>query len=101
MNASVETDTVEKTKQKFNEPSFYKVIFINDNVTPMEFVVDVLQRIFKYDIDTANNVMLTIHNDGSAVVGIYPYEVAEQKGIETTLLARQSGFPLQVKVEKE
>jgi ATP-dependent Clp protease adaptor protein ClpS len=101
MTTYVDSQVVEKTKDKYKEPGFYKVIFINDNVTPMEFVVDVLQKIFKHSLETANNIMLTVHNDGSAVVGIYPYEIAEQKGVETTLLARQGGFPLQVKIERE
>jgi ATP-dependent Clp protease adaptor protein ClpS len=101
MTTYVDSQVVEKTTEKYKEPGFYKVIFINDNVTPMEFVIDVLQKIFKHSLDTANNIMLTVHNDGSAVVGIYPYEIAEQKGVETTLLARQSGFPLQVKIERE
>ena len=101
MTSSVDSQVTEKVKDKLKDPGFYKVIFINDNVTPMEFVVDILQKIFKHSLDTANNIMLTVHNEGSAVVGVYPYEIAEQKGIETTLLARQGGFPLQVKIEKE
>lgn len=91
----------EKTKQKIEEPGFYKVVLINDDHTPMDFVISLLQKIFKHDEETAQQIMLTIHNDGSAVAGVYSYEIAEQKGIETTLLARNNGFPLQVKVEKQ
>lgn len=99
--SSVEIITAEKTKQDVEEPGFYKVIFLNDNVTPMEFVVDLLQKIFKHDLETAQKLMLSVHHDGSAVVGVYNYEVAEQKGVESTILARNNGFPLQVKIEKE
>lgn len=98
---SAEIITSEKTKQDVEEPGFYKVIFFNDDVTPMEFVVDLLQKIFKHDIETAQKIMLTVHHDGSAVAGVYSYEIAEQKGVECTILARNNGFPLQVKIEKE
>lgn len=99
--ANIETSVVEKTKNVVEEPGVYKVIFLNDNVTPMEFVIDVLQNIFKHSHDTATEITMTIHNEGSSVVGVYSYEIAEQKGIETTVLARNSGFPLQVKIEKQ
>ena len=92
---------VEKTKLKIEEPGFYKVIFINDEVTPMEFVIEVLQKIFKHDLEAAQTIMMTVHTEGSAIAGVYSYEIAEQKGIETTVLARNNGFPLQVKVEKQ
>lgn len=83
------------------EPKKFKVIFLNDDKTPMDFVVDVLMNIFKHDIKTSHELTLQIHNEGLAVVGIYPYEIAEQKGIETTHIARQAGYPLNVKVESE
>ena len=92
---------VEKTKLNIEEPGFYKVIFLNDQVTPMDFVIDVLQKIFKHDLETSQQIMLTVHNEGSAIAGVYSYEIAEQKGVETTVLARNNGFPLQVKVEKQ
>lgn len=96
----VDPVAVEKTKLKIEEPGFYKVIFLNDNVTPMEFVVEILQKIFKHDLETSQKIMLTVHTEGSAVAGVYTYEIAEQKGVESTVLARNNGFPLQVKVEK-
>ena len=92
---------VEKTKLNIEEPGFYKVVFLNDNVTPMEFVVDLLQKVFKHDLETSQKIMMEIHTEGSAIAGVYSYEIAEQKGIESTVLARNSGFPLQVKVEKQ
>ncbi len=83
------------------EPRKFKVIFLNDDKTPMEFVIDILMNIFKHDQARSNELTLKIHNEGLAVVGVYPYEVAEQKGIETTHIARQAGYPLVVKVESE
>jgi ATP-dependent Clp protease adaptor protein ClpS len=95
------TDTVTKEKQisAIKEPGMYKVTFFNDNVTPMDFVVQVLKEIFKHNIDRAEAIMQQIHQNGQGVAGIYTYEIAEQKGVETSVLARESGYPLQVKVD--
>ena len=97
----VKEETLEKVKGLTEEPGYYKVIFINDDLTPMEFVVDVLQKIFKHDRQSAEAITMNIHTEGSAIVGIYSYEIAEQKGVETTVLARNNGFPRVVKIEKE
>ena len=97
----VDPIAVEKTKLDLEEPGFYKVILLNDNVTPMEFVVELLQKIFKHDLETSQKIMLTVHTEGSAIAGVYSYEIAEQKGVECTVLARNNGFPLQIKVEKQ
>jgi len=96
-----ENDTLEKTDRLIEEPKNYKVIFLNDEVTPMEFVIEILQRIFRHDRSTSESLTMTVHTDGSAVVGVYSFEIAEQRGVESTLLARNNGFPLQVKIEKE
>ena len=98
---TVDPVAIEKTKLDIEEPGFYKVVFINDDITPMEFVIELLQKIFKHDLEAAQNIMLTVHTEGSAIAGIYSYEIAEQKGVESTVLARNNGFPLQVKVEKQ
>ena len=97
------TDTKIKIKPNLAlaEPPLFKIIYINDDVTSMEFVVSSLIDYFDYTEDTAENITMNIHNDGSAVVAILPYEIAEQKGIEVTLDARSKGYPLQVKVEAE
>jgi ATP-dependent Clp protease adaptor protein ClpS len=79
----------------------FKVIYINDELTSMDFVVRSLVDHFNYTSDTAQNITMGIHEQGSAVVAVLPYEIAEQKGIEVTLDARQEGFPLQVKIESE
>lgn len=91
----------EKIKQSTTEPPKYKVVMLNDDKTPMEWVVDILKVIFKHSNETAEKIMLTIHTDGSAVVGVYSYEIAEQKTIEATTASRDQGFPLQLKVEQE
>ncbi len=87
--------------QKITEPLKYKVIFMNDDATPMEWVVEVLIGIFKHSAESAEKIMIQIHTEGSGTVGIYTYEVAEQKAVEATTASRERGFPLQIKVEEE
>lgn len=102
-NIMSKTDTKAKIKPNLNlaEPPLYKIIYINDDVTSMNFVVNSLISYFNYNEETATSLTHNIHNDGSAVVAVLPYEIAEQKGIEVTLDARSQGFPLQIKVEAE
>ena len=83
------------------EPPLYRVIYMNDEVTSMNFVVNSLIGYFNYNQDTATSLTENIHQQGSAIVAVLPYEIAEQKGIEVTLDARSQGFPLQVKVEAD
>ena len=90
-----------KPNLALKEPPLFKIIYINDAVTSMDFVVGSLINFFNYNDDTAAQIMLNIHEQGSAVVAVLPYEVAEQKGIEVTLEARAHGYPLQIKVEAE
>ena len=91
--------TLTKEKIKLDEPGLYDVIFLNDNITTQEFVIRVLKQIFNKTQEQADTIMKKIHNDGQGIVGSYVHEVAEQKGIETTLLARQEGMPLQIKLK--
>ncbi len=86
-------------KLNIQEPRLFKVIFVNDEITTMEFIVECLKNIFKYGPEAAEAKTMQIHEEGSGVVAVYPFEIAEQKGIETTLLARNNGFPLQIKLE--
>lgn len=79
----------------------YRVVYLNDNQTTYEFVVETLMLYFDYTADTAHTITTSIHDDGSACVAVLPYEVAEQKGIEVTMLARAQNYPLQVRVEPE
>jgi ATP-dependent Clp protease adaptor protein ClpS len=91
----------EKIEVTINEPKKYKVLFINDDKTPIEFVIELLVSIFRHTEDTARDLTLKVHNEGSAVVGVYSYEIAEQKGVEATKLAREHNFPLQIKIDPE
>jgi len=84
---------------ELQEPPMFKVIYLNDNQTSMEFVVESLMEFFSYNTDTAVQITENIHNTGAAVVAVLPYEIAEQKGVEVTLSARQQNYPLQVKLE--
>jgi len=86
-------------KTNIQPPSLFNVIYLNDNVTTMEFVVESLKTIFHHSEQTAHEITLKIHQEGSSVVSTLPYEIAEQKGVEATLLARNNGFPLNVKLE--
>ena len=95
--------SIENVDLTFEKHTDYSndVIFLNDSITTMEFVVRVLKQIFGKNQEQAENITRRIHDDGQGIVGSYVHEVAEQKGIETTLLARQENFPLQVKVKKQ
>jgi len=97
------TDIVHKPKISVKDglkpPGLFNVIYINDNVTTMEFVIETLKSIFHHDENTAYELTKKIHEDGSSVVKTLPYEIAEQKGVEATLLARTNGFPLSIKLE--
>jgi ATP-dependent Clp protease adaptor protein ClpS len=99
--SKTETKIKIKPNLALSEPPLFKIIYINDNVTSMEFVVGSLIDYFNYNQDTASTITQNIHEEGSAIVAVLPYEIAEQKGIEVTLDARSQGFPLQVKVEAE
>lgn len=89
------------TSRKVKEPSKYKVIVCNDDVTPMEFVVAMLVAVFNHEERQAISLTLAIHNKGSAVAGIYSYEIAEQKVIDATNMAKLNGYPLVLKAEAE
>jgi ATP-dependent Clp protease adaptor protein ClpS len=89
------------TEFDFISPGMYKVVVQNDDYTPMDFVIAVMMHIFKHNEERAKELTIQIHEEGSAVAGVYTYEVAEQKGVESTMLARQNGWPLAVRVEEE
>jgi len=101
MSVDIEVNIDEKIKQRTIVPSKYKVILLNDDATPMDWVVALLQEIFKHSSTTAQQLMLTVHEEGSAVCGIYTYEIAEQKSVEAITLSRDNGFPLQFRLEQE
>jgi len=83
-----DTNTIPKSKVEFREPPLFKIIYLNDNKTSVDFVVESLIQHFEYTAETAVTITEDIHNAGSAIVAILPYEIAEQKGIEVTLDAR-------------
>lgn len=99
--AKSETKIKIKPNLALQEPPLFKIIYMNDDVTSMEFVISSLINFFNYNSDTATSITHNIHEEGSAVVAVLPYEIAEQKGIEVTLEARSQGYPLQIKVEAE
>jgi ATP-dependent Clp protease adaptor protein ClpS len=98
-----QSDTITKpnVKTDLTEPPMFKVIYLNDNQTTMEFVIETLMDFFDYNTETAVKITEDIHHAGSAVVAVLPYEVAEQKGLEVTVFARSNNYPLQVKLEPE
>ena len=95
-----EAGVATKTRTKPKKPSQYKVLMLNDDYTPMEFVVMVLKRFFSMDLEQATRVMLHVHQKGVGVCGIFPYEVAETKVNQVMDFARQNQHPLQCTLEK-
>ena len=83
-----------------NKPSKFAVVLQNDDYTPMEFVVFVLQEIFHHPFERAERIMLSVHNDGMGVAGIYHFEIAEQKAYDTAEEAQQNQYPLKVTIEE-
>lgn len=99
--ADTHTQTRTRSNLELAEPPLFRVIYINDNTTAMEFVVESLVEHFNYNHDDAHQRTLEIHEMGAAVVAVLPYEIAEQKGIEITVSARSAGYPLQIKLEPD
>jgi len=81
-------------------PNKYKVVLLNDDYTPMDFVIAILIEIFGKDYQTAEQVTLQVHNEGKGIAGVYHYEIAEQKVLESTMYARNQGFPLDFSIEE-
>ena len=99
--AQSETKTQIKPIEDLKEPPMFRVVYLNDNKTTYEFVVETLVDYFGYNQETAHVITTDIHDAGSACVAVLPYEIAEQKGVEVTLLARANNYPLQIRVEPE
>ena len=100
---STSTDIVidDKVKTTLEPPNLYKVLFLNDDKTPMDFVIELLTDIFKHNEQNAKRITLEVHESGSGVAGVYSYEIAEHKAIEATNVSKENGFPLQIKIEEE
>lgn len=99
---TVDTEVIidEKIVIKENLPGKYNIIMLNDEHTPINFVIQILQQIFKHSQQSSEAITMQIHNEGAAVVGTYNYEVAEMKSVEAINLSRANGFPLQTKLEE-
>ncbi len=100
-DGGVNTGVVVHTKPKTKKPSMYKVLMLNDDYTPMEFVVHVLERFFRKSPEEATRIMLHVHKRGVGICGVFPYEVAETKVTQVMDFARQHQHPLQCTLEKE
>ena len=96
-----DTAVVIQTKPKTEKPPMYKVLLLNDDYTPMEFVVHVLERFFAINHQSAIEIMMTVHKKGAAIVGVFSHEVAETKVTQVMDLARKHEHPLQCTMEKE
>lgn len=94
-------DAVIKDQQELRQPPRYKVLLHNDDYTTMDFVVSVLETVFKHDTDTAHRIMMNVHQKGVGVAGIYPRDVAETKTAMVHSLARKHEHPLKCSLEKE
>lgn len=94
------TSVLEKTTTRINEAGKWNVIFHNDNVTSMEFVVMALMQIFNHNIQSAAAIMIHVHENGQGIAGTYTKEIAEQKMFETAQLAKQYGYPLRVSIQE-
>ena len=92
-----DVQTIQKIELK--EPEMFDVVVLTDDSTPMDFVTELLIQIFNKSEQVAQQLMLTIHHKGSAVVGTYVFEIAEQKAMEATLAAQNAGFPLVIKID--
>src|SRR5258705_3006757 len=100
-DTGVRSAVVTQTKPKTQKPALYRVLILNDDYTPMEFVVYVLERFFNKTRDEATTIMLHVHQNGVGVCGIFTYEVAETKVAQVLDLARRHEHPLQCTMEKE
>lgn len=94
-----QTKILEQTK--LAKPQLFKLFLLNDEVTTMDFVVDVLMRIFHFDISKATEIMLDIHNNGEGLVGIFTEEIALSKQKQVKIAAQEANFPLQTRIEAQ
>lgn len=94
-------DRKPKTEKKVKKPSLYKVFILNDDYTTMEFVIQILQTIFRKTLEEAEQITIDVHNTGKGLAGIYTFDIAETKAQEVIFTARKSRFPLIAIIEKE
>jgi len=94
------THIITKTRPKTKRPALYKVLLLNDDYTPMDFVIEILESIFHRSPAEAYRIMMQVHTQGSGIAGIYTHEVAETKVTDAVELARDAGYPLQAVMEQ-
>lgn len=97
INTNIENDT----KFELKKPKLYQVLLLNDEITSMDFVVQILIDIFHHDTTEAINLMLKIHNEGKAVCGIYNYEIATTKANEVAIASKNANYPLQTMLQED
>lgn len=95
-----QTKTATKNKTELKYPKRYNVVLHNDNHTPFDFVIQILIEIFNHNIESAKVVTMSVHEKGTGIAGTYSKEVAEQKTVEATSIARMQGYPIQLTVEE-
>jgi ATP-dependent Clp protease adaptor protein ClpS len=88
-------------KLDLQEPKKYKVFLLNDDFSTMDFVIDVLVKVFRKSVDEASTIMINIHNNGKEICGTYSYEIAGTKVAQVKAMAREKGFPLKATMEEE
>ena len=103
MSIGTSVDIVKKTRStdRIREPIKYKVVICNDDVTPVDFVIALLVQVFNFGTDEAIELTMEVHESGRGVAGVFTFEVAEQKAIDGTNMARSNNFPLVIKLEPE
>ena len=101
MTLNNDNNLLTKEKVKVKKPDMYVVIMLNDDYTPMEFVIYVLQSVFKKNYEEAKKIMLLIHNEGKGICGVFPLDIAETKANQVIEFARINQHPLECKVQKQ
>lgn len=97
----IEKDKTVDKKKKLQPPPKYNVVIMNDDVTPMELVIAILMTVFKHNLESASDLTMRVHEQGRAVAGTYSYEIAEQKVVDATDIARRHSSPLIIKAVAE
>ena len=98
---STDNDVIEQQKVELKKPKKWAVVLHNDDVTPMDFVIELLRIVFKLEIAQATKLMIKIHTEGSGVAGVYPHEIAEQKLSEAIMLVTINSMSLKITMEEE
>ena len=101
MSLNNDNNLLTKEKTRLKKPDMYAVIMLNDDYTPMEFVIYVLQSVFKKNYEDAKKIMLLIHNEGKGICGVFPLDIAETKANQVVEFARINQHPLECKVQKQ